>query len=174
MISCLRAAEKKRMWLYIPCDNASSHKATVLWCSPQQLKNSFTNVNTQLSSDSPESLLLIANLISHLSFICVSEENLLHAAAHIKTTSMQLVVLFPSPWALKGSSPTYPTLIKSEISPPAPSSRCVALYLRPSSIISLVCMRGCLSSSRYSCPSPLDEIYCVLLPSFPPDTERKA
>lgn len=28
-------------------------------------------------------------------------------------------------------------------------------------------------SSRYSCPSSLDEIYCVLLPSLPPHTERK-
>lgn len=76
------------------------------------------------------------------------------------------VVCFPLKWILT-QTPTFFSKLKHPVLLVFSSSS----VHRPSY---LVCMWGSSGSSRYSCPSPLDEIYCVLLPSLPPDTERKA
>lgn len=76
------------------------------------------------------------------------------------------VVCFPLKWILTQTSTFF-----SKLKHP------VLLVFSSSSVHHpsyLVCMWGSSGSSRYSCPSSLDEIYCVLLPSLPPDTERKA
>ena len=135
--------------------SSQSHKT-------QQTTVSHTHTHTPgLGSDSPESLLLIVNLISDL------EGNLLHATYSTRSNRFHSDSRVVSPQ----TNPRSHIHLFSKLKHPV-------LLVFPSPPIHhpsyLVCMWGSSGSSRYSCPSPLDEIYCVLLPSLPPDTERKA
>lgn len=161
----------------IACDSSPSswsHSAPTLSCTElsswQQLKTpSQTLTNIQSAGWTVQThlracySLLVISLSSHLSHLHPRKKLWCFFFHELAVRACQQIYTPPPPF-----SP-----LKVLLS--AQSSRCVVLYLHPSSVISALCMWSCLlSSSCYSCPSSLDEIYCVLLPSLPPNTERKA